>query len=183
MTTATETAAMAAVARLLGQLLVRELDAALLAELRSEELNSALAAIGIDVPAPHEGELEELGAEYWSHFLNPEQGGPPIQSLWVDGTYEAASAIAVRGLARAAALDKNASATRGAPDDHLGSILFLWAEASERAPAVADRIARDHLTWGTRALSKTASRQGFYGDIARAACAWIGEATRSIARA
>ena len=164
------------VARLVGRLLLREVDAATLAELRAPELAEALAAVGLATPAPQPDEVATLGAEYFEAFVQPEHGGPPVQSLWTDGTYEGDAAVAVRKLAEAAALDYDRAAARGAPHDHIGSVLCLWAAARERAPEVAARLARDHMGWAQRPLGRQAhAGTGFYSDVARTACALIDE--------
>ena len=50
-----------------------------------------------------------------------------VQSLWTEGSYEGDSAVAVSKLAQAARFDFDRGSAHGAPKDHLGSILLLWA--------------------------------------------------------
>lgn len=169
-------AALEAAARLFAELLLCEVDAARLAELRQPEVATALAAVGVDVTG--DVDLDELAAEYFETFVNPNKGAPPVASLWTSGEYEADAARALRELAKAAALDFDRDAARGAPVDHLGSILLLWCSARERAPEVADRIARDHLAWVDRALAPVRGRAGFYGAVTSATAACV-EAIRA----
>jgi TorA maturation chaperone TorD len=159
------------VARLFGQLLLHELSADDLERLREPEVLEALAAVGVDVP-PADTPLDELAAEFFDTLLRPEHG-PPVQSLWSGGSYEGDSAAMIRKLAEAAALDFDKSAARGAPLDHIGSILLLWAEARERAPEVAERLQEDHLAWSLAPLRRSGSGDGFYAQLARSVSAFV----------
>lgn len=163
----TERAALRALAAFLGRLLVRELDRADLARLRDARLAEQLRESGLELPAPEDEAawLDERAADYHDCFLGPE-GGPLVQSLWTDGRYEGAATVRVRQLAEAAALELDRDAARGAPPDQLGCLLLLWAEASERAPAVADELAAEHLRWAHRPLARVESAGGFYGSLA-----------------
>ena len=159
---------LAAAARLFGRLLLRELDAASLNELRAPAIAQALAAL--DVTAPDEAQLPELDARFFELFLHPDGALPPVQSLWRDGQYDGDAAVGVRALAKAAALEPAAGA-RGAPPDHLGCILLLWAETATTRTDVADAIAQHHLAWAELALQHTLRDDGFYGQVARATIA------------
>ena len=164
------------VARLFGQLLLHELSADDLERLREPEVLEALAAVGVDVP-PADTPLDELAAEFFDTLLRPEHG-PPVQSLWSGGSYEGDSAAMIRKLAEAAALDFNKSAARGAPLDHIGSILLLWAEARERAPEVAERLQEDHLAWslapGHSSTSSSSLSACSLSDSAILSACWAG---------
>lgn len=159
-------------ARLLGRLLVRELDAATLAELDEPTIASALAALGLSLPA--EADLPRLAAEYFELLLRPARGLPPVQSLWREGQYDGPAAGAVRAIAAAAGRELAAGA-QGAPPDHLGCILLLWAELCDERPELAARLAQDHLAWGERALQGPASAHGFHAEVARVAIALLRE--------
>lgn len=157
-------------ARLFGRLLVRELDAATLAELAVPHVAAALAAL--DVPLPAADELEQLAADYHARWLEPRTSPPPIHSLFRDGHYNGEPARAVRAIAAAAGLELAAGA-RGAEPDHLGCILLLWAELIGPRPELAAQLARDHFAWAERALQSAAADRGFYGAVARATTALI----------
>lgn len=163
--------ALAPAARLLARLLLKELDAATLAELARPELAAALAELGLALPA--ETELAELGAEYCAAFLHPNDALPPIRSLWSEGRYDGDAAQAVRALARASGRVLAAGA-RGAPPDHLGCLLALWADLAEEEPEFAAQLAREHLAFAPRALAHLARRTGFYGALAAATGALVG---------
>ena len=165
---AQETEDLAAVARLFGRLLLRELDEPLRATLVEEPLAGALSACGLDVGRLHGADLDGLAAEYLERFVRPATGGPLVQSLWTQGTYEGDAAVAARKLAEAAALDFDKEAARGAPVDHLGSLLLLWATSLERQPEVARRIEEEHLAWAVAPLERLAGEDGFYGSLAGA---------------
>lgn len=165
MSDAETSASLATAARLFGRLLVRELDAQTLAELRQEPVRAALAAL--DVAVPGDDELDELGQRYFALFLHPDGGSPPIQSLWERGQYDADPAARVRRIAAAAGLQLAPSA-RGAAPDHLGCLLLLWAELREARPDFAAQIAAHHFAWADAALQHSCSDEGFYGAAARA---------------
>ena len=58
-----------AAARLFGRVLLRELDAATLAELREPDVADAFSAL--EVAVPHDDELPSLGQRYFELFLHP----------------------------------------------------------------------------------------------------------------
>jgi TorA maturation chaperone TorD len=158
-------AALAPATRLLGRLLVRELDAATLADLQAPATAAALRELGI--PVPDAAELEPLAARYCALFLHPAGGLPPVQSLWLEGQYDGKAAGAVRALAAASGWQLAAGA-RGAPPDHLGCILMLWAELVPERPELAARLRADHMAWAEGALRDASRTDGFYGALARA---------------
>lgn len=173
-------AGFALAARLFGRLLVRELDAATLAELAAPEVAGALAALG--VPLPGAADLDELAADYHALWLEPRRTSPPVHSLFRDGHYNGEPARAVRAIAAAAGLELAAGA-RGAEPDQLGCILLLWAELIGPHPELAARLADDHLAWAERALQTAAADRGFYGAVARAAIALIDQLRAAAATA
>ncbi len=169
-----------ALANLLGNLLLLEVDAALLGQLREPAIAAALAEWGISLPTPDEEPvwIEDRAAEYHDLFLRPE-AGPLVQSLWTQGRYEGDAAVRVRALAEAAGAGFDARAARGAPVDHLGSLLLFWAACEGRVQPIADEIARQHLAWALPALKKLAGAPGFYGSVALASEALLCEIGRS----
>lgn len=173
--------ALRATARLFGQLFLFELDEETRAQLVAPEFAQALEQVGISVAPLEEPEpLEQLAVEYFEAIVQPKLGGPPVQSLWGEGTYEGQSAVAVRKLAVAAGVEFDRGAARGAPHDHLGCLLLLWAETKGTRPDVAERIEADHLDWARVPLSGLArSGKGFYPDLGRAALAWLAEIMHS----
>lgn len=169
-----EIAALAHAARLFGDLLLFELDAGGLARLQAPELRAALEGLGVEVPTidvatPEAARaLEELAAAFYAALLAPTGGAPPIASLWLEGRYQGEAAARVADLAALAGIDFDGGAARSAPIDHLGCILLLWAEASARAPDIADVLASDHLAWADRPLARIAAGEGFYASLAAA---------------
>lgn len=83
------------------------------------------------------------------------------------GQYDGAAAVAVRAIAKAAALE-SAPGARGAAPDHIGCILILWAELVHERPDLAERLRREHLSWAPRALAATARDNEFCGSVAAA---------------
>ena len=72
-------------------------------------------------------------------------------------------------LAEAAGVTLDRDAARGAPPDHLGCLLELWARVAERSPEEAGRIAESYLAWSVVPLRRLASsRDGFYATVAAA---------------
>ena len=170
------TAALAAVARLFGTLLLAEIDEAQLRRLQDPAMREALESLGLEIPTFEPGDresLEELAADYHAAFLRPDGGGaPPIGSLWIEGRYEGALAKRVRELAESAAVEFDGAVARDAPVDHLGCILMLWAATVERAPWVAEELARNHLAWASAPLTQVSdTAEGFYAGFARAVLA------------
>lgn len=171
---APDPSAFAPAAALLGRLLVRELDAETLADLRAPEVASALRDLGIEPPA--QADLGALAADYFACFLHPAGTLPPVQSLWQGGQYDGDAAVAVRAIAAASGRELAAGARAAAPD-HLGCILSLWADLSEERPQLAARLQRDHLAWGIAALAPVSQTAGFYAAVARSASALLRELT------
>lgn len=167
---------LAPVARLLGRLLVREIDEETVAELQQPDVREALAGIGIGVPQA--ADREALATGYFERFLHPAAGLPPVQSLWQGGQYDGDPAVAVRAIAAAAGREL-APGARGAAPDHLGCILLLWADLAEIRPELAARLQRDHLAWAVRALAPVQAAGGFYGAVAAAAVELVHELLRS----
>lgn len=170
-------AALAGAARLFGDLLLTELDADRLRALQGDATAAHLESLGIEVPhGSGSGVLDELAASYHAALLRPTNGGaPPIGSLWTEGRYEGDLAARIRTLAESAAVEFTPEAARGAPVDHLGSILHLWAETTTRAPWAADEIAERHLAWADAPLDRTeAGAHGFYSNVAAASKRLVG---------
>ncbi len=163
---AAELPALAASARLLGFLLQCELSPGVVRTLAG--VREALAELGMMLPEPtDEAALEELAAAYFAAFVDPERGPPPVQSVVSGGGYEGPPAAAIRALATQLGLDRDTAAARGAPPDHLGSELELWAEIAERMPAQAPAFAAAHLAWA-RPWLRRAAGEGFYGRLCAA---------------
>jgi len=160
-----------ALADLFGRLLLREANAADLAQLHRPDIELSLADLGIRVPhGSTEKVLEELAQQYFEAFLRPGSESPPIASHWRSGQAGDDSGAAARRTAMAAGLSFDRAIERGAPVDHLGNLLALWARADEAAPEAAEHLRRDHLAWGIDALQSRAldGEAGFYADLSRA---------------
>jgi TorA maturation chaperone TorD len=156
-------AALPPVARLLGWLLLRELDAATLASL--ETLRPALEAIGLS--PPETDDLEELAAQYYAAFLDPTAGVPLVQSLHEGDGYEGEAARSVRAIADAAGLELDSELSHGSPADHLGVQLLLWADLATRDEEAAQEFTRRHLRWLSLRMAAL-PQPGFYADLLNA---------------
>ncbi len=173
--------ALAHVARMFSSLLLFELNAESLRDLQAQETATALRGLGIEVPTHADAELlDALASEYFETFLQPKEGGPPVQSLWTSGQYEGDAAVEVRELARIAGLELNRDFARGAAPDHLGCLLWLWAETIEVVPEVAEAIAQRHLNWAAPCLARASSGTGFYASVARASAALVTALTGTV---
>lgn len=171
-----DAAAWRSCAALLGRLLVRELDAETLVRLRDPAVARELSEMGLALPegGGDEALIERLAAEYFDAFVGGAGAVVPVQSLRESGGYEGVAAAEIRALAKAAGLDFDKSATRGAPPDHLGSILLLWAAFARDWPDGAKRIEERHLAWALPVLARVAKSEGtFYGALARASAQFI----------
>lgn len=167
-----DTRALARVAELLAQLLLHELDAERLARLNEPELRAALLELGLEPPAP-DADLDELAADFLEAYVQPKEGGPLVQSLWVEGSYEGECAAQVRRLAQAVGLEHHRASARGAAPDHLGCLLLLWAQASQARPEVAERLVSEHFEWALTPLRRIARGSGFYARLAASCADWI----------
>ena len=147
---ATELNAWQGVARLFAIMLLREIDAPLLAELNT--FSAELEKVGIELPT--EDQLEELAAEYFQLFVNPKRSLPLVESLYRTGSYEGADANDVRAIAESAGLEWDSDSARGVPVDHLGSLLMLWAHLVPLDRTVAEQFAIHHLAWAPSVLSQ-----------------------------
>ncbi|MEM7168002.1 MAG: molecular chaperone TorD family protein [Planctomycetota bacterium] len=156
---------LAAVARLLGLLLLREIDGATLEQLRHPAVLKALESAGLEPPT--DGALEELAAQYFEYFVNPQLGRPLVQSICESGSYEGDAARGVREVAAAANLELDNEHLRGAPVDHLAVQLFLWSELQERDQEAAQEFGRRHLQWAIPVLQHD-KRSGYYANVCAA---------------
>jgi TorA maturation chaperone TorD len=163
---------LAAAARLFGRLLVKELDAETLTELRAPDIAAALTSLGIELPSDEE--LSELGNRYFNLFLHPTGSLPPVQSVWRDGQYDGNHAVGIRKIAEAANREI-ATGARSAAPDHLGCILLLWAELQTERPELAELLTTHHLAWAELALQHATLDEGFYGAVSRATVAIVRE--------
>ena len=119
------------VARLLGRLLLREVDAELAAELRRSPLAEALGEVGIRPPDLDPAGLDELAARYFDQLVNPKDAPPLIQSLCQQGSYEGDAAVAVRAVADAAGVEYAREAARGAGRPEVP--VMAWWRANARS--------------------------------------------------
>lgn len=161
--------ALAPVASLFGRLLVQEVDPPLLHQLRQPEMAAALAEVGITLPEdrPEAQLVEELAVEYCAAFVTPPEPIPLVESLHEQGGYESEKVRALGELAEAAGVEYSREAARGAPRDHLGCILQLWAQVVDW-PEARVYLARQHMHWALPPLRRLACRGGFYAQLANA---------------
>ncbi|MEM7230983.1 MAG: molecular chaperone TorD family protein [Planctomycetota bacterium] len=155
-----DTSSLSAVAELFGRLLIREVDEAFLDALDADTL-AELRALGLDV---RRDELEDLATQYFAVLLHPTEHPPLVQSLCVSGHYESASTASIRDIAERAGVEFENESARGAPVDHLGAELFLWAELSRRSSSAAE-FAQQHLSWARQPLQQIARGEGFYARL------------------
>ena len=172
----TGTPALRALAELLGRLLTSEVDSRTLGALRAAPLAEPLGALGVVLPEPAEEDawLEERAADFHDLFLRSARG-PLVQSLWTQGRFEGDATAQVRALADAAGLEFQREATRGAPPDHLGNLLLLWAATDGRAPDIARAVEERHLPWARTPLRQVTEAGGFYGCVASLVLGWLDE--------
>ncbi len=165
-----EAVSLAASGRLLGWLLVREIDEELVSSLAEPSLRDSLMEFGLDVSSLTAEQREILKSDYFAALVSPKEYPPPVQSLWQEGRYEGDAAASVRKVAEAMGVELDHEVARGAPPDHLGVELLLWAELAERSSS-AQEFANQHLLWAKPALDALAAREfrggdGFYGRLA-----------------
>ena len=173
--TATEPEALIESALLFGRLLIRELDAATWARLRTDDVRVALADLGVDVPRGNgtDDVLDRLAAEYFDCFLQPKDDLPLVQSIYEEDSYDGDAARGTREVAQAAGVELDAELARHAPPDQIGVQLSLWAELAGRDADAAREFARRHLTWAIPRLERRRRHAGFYGPVCAAAAQLI----------
>lgn len=142
----------AAVYRLLGRLWVAEVDADLLAALRSDSFGGGLQQLlrEIDDGDAVDGSsvLETLAIDYCRLFIGPREHFPPVQSVWLESHFEGDSTVSARGYQ---GLIETVSGYRDdCPPDHLGNLLltmaaFLDALAVAVEPFLIDDLSVDDL--------------------------------------
>ena len=163
--TGDETTRWRATAELFGRLLLIEVDGDMIRELERTGALAELRALGLSLPAADDDQArEELAADHYEALVRPTEEPPPIQSLVEEGVYEGRAAAGMRAVARAAGLDFDADAARGAPVDHLGVQLLLWSELAGRDAAAAAEFARRHLAWAPPHLRRTEA-DGFHAHL------------------
>ncbi len=157
--------ALASTAQLFGRLAVGEIDEELAEELWESTRRGALAQLGLELPDRTKGDLEQLAAEYFEAFANP-QGQPPlVQSVCEEGRYDGAATDAVRKIATAMSVEFDDETAQRAPPDQLGAALLLWAEMVEDR-SVAREFAARHLIWALPHLERRSTGDGFYARLA-----------------
>ena len=165
-----EQAQLGSVARLLGELVLYEIDREQAVRLGQPELSGLLAGLGLELPAglaEDDAARDELAADYSRAMLLPEDGtGPLVQSLHEEGSYEGRAVAAVRRFAKALGFEFDRESARHVPPDHLGCELLLWANLLDRDPELSDRFAAEHLVWALEPLKRRAADAGFYGSLA-----------------
>lgn len=161
-----------AVARLFGELLLRELESDRAAELARDPLREVLEGVGLDLSSLEDFESDRMSEEYFEAVLNPKDAPPLVQSLWEEGRYDGEAAASMRKIAEAAGVEFDPKAARGAPPDHLGCSLLLWAELAERSSSGSE-FAERHLRWALPALESLQNRGGFYGTLAAAILGFV----------
>ena len=163
-----------AVADLFAALLLREVDRDLIESLEASGADVALRSFNVSLPAATEVDaLDALAAEYFEVFVKPLEGPPMIQSLAEGDAFEGPPADAMRAIAEACGVDFDPVAARGAPVDHLGAQLSLWASLRRRDAEAASAFADRHLRWATRHLERRRDAS-FYGQLSGTVADFIG---------
>ena len=173
-----DSALLSGVAKLFGRLLVREIDGALAAELSTPEIASALRGMGLEVPGFTRDVLDDLAADYFEFMVKPNDQAPLLQSLFEDGRYQSAVTVSIERIADSAGVELDRELARGAPVDHLGVELLLWAELATRSSSVAHEFAERHLAWSLKPLQAAALTGGFYGRLASTTAQFIDSVMR-----
>lgn len=157
---------LAAVGDLLARLLLFELDREEIVRLRQPERAAALAAVGLALPEGEPETLAEgLAADYFDRFIGGPRGRPLVLSLWEEGRYDAAAAAELRRLTEELGFEFSADSARGAPPDHLGSILLLHGELLRRGFPELSAFRRRFLAWAPAALGSSGRGPGFYDKL------------------
>lgn len=162
-----ETAGMARAGHLLGLLWLREIDRSWAAELSDPALRESLSQLGLTLPDDDdEAAINHLASTYFEELVHPTTRTPPVHSLVVENKYEGNAAGGVRKVAEALGVDQDQDASRGAPPDHLGAELTLWAELCARSPESAREFASEFLAWAPGWCRRHGSAvPGFYGRL------------------
>lgn len=162
-----ETAGMARAGHLLGLLWLREIDRSWAAELADPALRESLDQLGLALPDADDAvAIDQLASTYFDEVVHPTTRTPPVHSLVVENKYEGNAAGGMRKVAESLGVDQDRDSSRGAPPDHLGAELTLWAELCSRSPESAPDFAAEFLAWAPRWCRRNAKAvPGFYGRL------------------
>ena len=162
--------------RLLSRLWLREIDDALADDLNSDPIRSAFLDAGGTLPSTDPSALQTLAHDYCQIFIGPRDHLPPVQSVWVKGSFQGAPADSMHAYLDILGLDVNESIL-----DHLGNELRAMARIVESIAAEADATNRrtlermaarffcDHLAW-CRPLTEQVTlkaKSEFYQSLGR----------------
>lgn len=152
-------------AELFATLLLHEVDARLIRSLDASGALAVLSEMGLRFPAPDDAAgIEQLACDYFEAIVKPMKGAPPVQSLHEGDTFDGEAARSMKQIAEAAGVRLDPDGARGAPIDHLGCQLALWAHLETRDPIAAEILAARHLRWALPALER-ARGKSFYGTV------------------
>ena len=169
-----DAASMAASALLFSTFLLHEVDAELIRRLENSGARARLQEMGLHLPdADAKDAIESLAADYFETFVKPLEGPPPVQSLAEGDSFEGEPAKAMRAIADAAGVSFDAAAARGAPVDHLGAQLAMWAHIHLRDHNASREFAERHLRWSLRHLDRGAQGEAFYDHLSKLVAEFI----------
>ena len=160
------------VLRFLGQLWVRELDAATLSKLNQPGVRAAFEELGGSVPDNiDEASLETLATDYCQLLVGPTDQLTPVQSIWENQQFEGEAAASMKRYFQL--LDGYQPPLSIV--DHLGvqldfaAQLVLAAEAEPKAREIVLQYASDHLQWSNDILDRIGEKAetDFYRSLAR----------------
>ena len=134
----------------LGQLWLREVDAATLHKLNQPGVRTAFEELGGAVPAEIDGAtVERLAIDYCQLLIGPKDQLSPVQSIWEEQQFQGAAAASMN---RYFQLVDGYQPPIGIVD-HLGvqlnfaAQLILATETEPRAQALVMQYGNDHLKW------------------------------------
>jgi len=160
-----ETMALAGLYGLLARLWLREVDAALLEQLRSPALCEIFMQAGGSLPGKEtDRAVAELATDYCQLFIGPTEHLPPFQSVWQSGQFQSEATTSMRRWSKVTHYKPAPSAMATMPD-HLGVQLDVMgrivggcfgAEGTSNRNGSADAVAQSffhhHLSWPTPLL-------------------------------
>ena len=167
---------LASVYQLLSLLWGKEVTLDLLQQLNEPDLRDAIVNLGGSVPSEvSEPIVEELAIDYCQLLIGPKNHLPPVESVWVDGQFQAETAGSVtRYYELLPGFRANANSSM---PDHIGTELqfmgelFQYAavqENSEAYTSIADQFYEKHLGWTANFLQQVhaQAQTDFYRALA-----------------
>lgn len=177
---------LASVYGLLSLLWSKEVSLEQLKQLNEPDIRSLMEKLGGSVPTEVKEEtVEQLAIDYCQLLIGPKNHLPPVESVWVEGQFQASTAGSV---SRFYEMLPGFKPNSGMPD-HIGCQLQFMAELfqqagvqkeSEAYTCIAGTFFDKHLPWTEKFLEQVIEKAetDFYRGLARVTQLFLNKETR-----